>query len=202
MKRSGSVALTGGIACGKSEAASFLAAAGVPVLDTDAVGHELLSPDHWIFEKLVQTFGRGCLDAHEAGIDRKKLGAIVFRDAEARATLNAIMHPVIYRRVDEWLDEALDRQTHAVVMIPLLYETGAESRFETVLVVASNDAIVRSRLAARGLNAEEIELRLAAQLPLSEKVSRAHGVIWNNEDLETLKGNTMRVWRAAVLGKE
>jgi dephospho-CoA kinase len=199
----GVIGLTGGIACGKSEAAAVLRAEGVPVLDTDAVAHALLQPGHAVFESVVAAFGRGYLT--DAGdIDRRKLGGFVFADDEARAKLNGIMHPEIYRVSAVWVSEQKARHAWVVVMVPLLYETGAEKRFERVIVVAADEEIMMRRMSARGWSHDEATARLRAQLPVAEKVCRADAVIWNNGDLAALKDEVLRIWRQLVLqaGKE
>lgn len=201
MKRDGAIALTGGIACGKSEVAGFLARLGVPVLDTDMVGHRLLEPGQDVHERVVSEFGRGILRA-EGGIDRRVLGAIVFADAAARARLNAIVHPSVYHEVDRWLAGVLTGSSRAVAMIPLLFETGAEKHFESVIVVASDEDHVLSRLQARGLTHEQARQRIAAQWPVGEKVARADAVIWNNGSLADLEKETLKIWSKLEPGKE
>lgn len=191
------IALTGGIACGKSEVAGILKSGGIPVIDTDAVAHSLLQPGQPVFEKVKNVFGNKC-ESPEGGIDRKKLGAIVFSDPEARGQLNAIMHPVIYEKVRDWLaDQA---KPHAVAMIPLLYETGVAKDFEKVLVVASDEEHALRRMHARGWTDAEARARVAAQWPVAEKVRRADAVIYNNDDLEALKGETWKAWKKITEG--
>jgi len=193
------VALTGGIACGKSEVASILQAGGVPVIDSDLLARELLAPGHRIHERVIAAFGHAALGA-EGGIDRKKLAALVFGDAGARETLNGIMHPEIYERIFEWLG----RQTAAaaVAMIPLLYETGADATFDRVVVVAADQAQAMRRMLARGWSEQEARARMAAQWPVEEKVRRADAVIYNNHDLNHLKGETWKIWKQVTEGKE
>lgn len=192
------VALTGGIACGKSEVAGILRAGGVPVIDSDALAHELLVPGHRIYEQVQVAFGGEAASA-EGGIDRKKLAALVFGDAGARAKLNAIMHPEIYRRIFAWLAE--QSASHAVAMIPLLFETEAAEKFDRVLVVAADEAHAVRRMKARGWSEDEARARMAAQWPVAEKVRRADAVIYNNDDLSVLKGETWKAWKKITEGK-
>lgn len=198
MKRAGAIGLTGGIACGKSEVAGVLMAEGIPVYDTDAAAHALLEPGHWVYEKVVQEFGRAYLRA-EGGIDRRKLGSLVFGDAERREALNTIMHPVIFDMMQTWLDDRLSRVDHAVAMVPLMYETGADRFVEKVLVVAADEAKVLERLRNRGLSAPEARARIASQMPLADKIARAHAVIWNNEDLPALKKSVLEIWNSKII---
>jgi dephospho-CoA kinase len=197
----GAVALTGGIACGKSEVAGILRERGVPVLDTDAVGHQLLVPGHAAFEQVLSVFGHGILD-DEGAIDRRKLGALVFADGEARDRLNAILHPAIYYETFAWLAEQLATHRHAVAMVPLLFETGADKRFEKVIAVAADEDIMMRRMRMRGWTDDEARARMKAQMSPREKVRRADVVIWNNEDLPSLKARALEAWVELTEGKE
>jgi len=198
MKRPGAIGLTGGIACGKSETAGVLRSEGIPVYDTDVAAHALLEPGHWVYEKVVQVFGRHYVRA-EGGIDRRKLGELVFRDSGQREILNQIMHPVIFKAMLEWLDDQLTRVDHAVVMVPLLYETGAEKYVEKVLVIAADEERVIERLRNRGLTREEAMARINSQMPLAEKIRRADAVIWNNDDVSALRKTVVEIWKDKIL---
>jgi dephospho-CoA kinase len=195
------VAITGGIACGKSEVAGCLRADGVPVLDTDAIAHALLTPGHAVFERVVATFGCAYLNK-EGGLDRRRLGEHVFRDASARGALNAIMHPVIYDEVFAWINQQRSEHPCVAVVVPLLYETGMAHKFDRVLVVAADEDVAMRRMFARGWTVSEARDRLNAQLPLAEKTPRADAVIWNNEDLPSLHARALEAWRAITEGKE
>jgi len=201
MKQNGAIGLTGGIACGKSTVAEILQRDGIPVLDTDAVAHNLLRPDHWMFEKVIQQFGSEFVSA-EGLIDRRKLGNHIFANAADRERLNAIMHPEIFSVMHRWLNEQLNKCRHALVIVPLLYEAAVEGDFEKVLVVAAEEKVVMNRMRARGLTEMQARLRIQSQLPLEDKVTRADGVIWNNGDLTSLMIETRRIWNKTILGKE
>ncbi len=195
------IALTGGIACGKSEVAGILSGMGVPVLDTDQVGHELLHPGHAIFEKVISVFGRDIVNS-EGLIDRRRLGRIVFAGDEARERLNALLHPAIYQEAFSWLASHRAGHSHAVVMVPLLYETAAEKKFDRVIVVAAREDLMLRRMRMRGWTDEEAKARMKAQISLREKIRRADVVIYNNEDLPSLKTRTLDAWRLVTEGKE
>jgi len=198
MKRRGAIGLTGGIACGKSEVAGVLRDEGIPVYDTDTAAHALLEPGHWVYEKIIQEFGLEYVRP-EGGIDRRKLGELVFHDSAQREKLNQIMHPVIFKTMLEWLDDQLTRVDHAVVMVPLLFETGAEKYVEKVMVIAADEQRVFERLRNRGLTREDALARINSQLPLTEKVRRADAVIWNNDDLSALKKSVVEIWNNKIL---
>jgi dephospho-CoA kinase len=200
MKRIRVIGLTGGVGCGKSTVAQILIRLGVPVLDTDAVAHELLKPGSPVLERVISEFGEMYRDGD--GLDRRKLGQRVFADRDALRRLNALMHPEVFRQMHLWLEQTLTGHEQAVVMIPLLFETGAERWCDTVVTVAADEKLVLERLVGRGWTEAEARARMAAQLPLAEKVSRADVVIWNNEGLDALSQATMKFWNTMQCGKE
>jgi dephospho-CoA kinase len=181
------VALTGGIATGKSHCLRTFAALGVPVIDADVLAHEAMSPDSAAGLAVVARFGPGVL-ATDGRIDRLALGRIVFADTAARHDLEAIIHPLVYARIRSWLEKLAEQHatagaaaTHplvAIADIPLLYETGHAADFDRVVVVACDPQIQLGRLLARGgLTEGEARLRIASQMPLEEKIARADYVL-------------------------
>lgn len=179
-----SIGLTGGIACGKSEVQKHLIRLGVPVLDTDRVAHELLRPGTEQVAAIRETFGEGVLTA-EGGVDRSRLGKIVFGDEAARQRLNGIMHPAIRAIWLEWLEAR--RDVWAVVSIPLLYETGAEIHFDGVLCVWAPESLMKSRLLKRGLSPDEAARRIRAQWPVDRKAKLATWTLQNQSTLAHLR---------------
>ena len=200
MKRVRVIGLTGGVGCGKSTVAQIITRLGVPVLDTDAVAHELLLPGSPVLERVISEFGETYRNGN--GLDRRKLGKRVFADRKALERLNALMHPDVFQRMHQWLEETLAAHEQAVVMIPLLFETGAERWCDAVITVAADEHVVLQRLADRGWTETEARARMAAQLPLAEKVRRADAVIWNNEGLDALSQAVMKIWNTMQCGKE
>jgi dephospho-CoA kinase len=170
------VALTGGIATGKSWVLRRFSHHGIPTIDADTLAHAVLAPGTRGAERILDRFGEG-VRAAEGGIDRKALGALVFRDEAARRELEAIVHPAVYEGIAAWY-AALPPVAFAVADIPLLYETGRDSAFDAVVVTACEpDEQVRRLRARDGLSAEEARQRISAQLPVEEKVRRADHVI-------------------------
>jgi dephospho-CoA kinase len=171
------VALTGGIATGKSHVRARLEALGVPTSDADALARAVVAPGTPGFEEVVRAFGHGILDG-SGEIDRRKLGAIVFSDPARRQTLEAIVHPAVRRATDEWFAGLPDGTPFAVADIPLLYETGRDRDFDTVIVTAVDPEIQVRRVVHRDrLTEAEAQQRVAAQMPIGEKVQRADYVI-------------------------
>jgi dephospho-CoA kinase len=181
------VALTGGIATGKSYVRGRLAALGTPTLDADRLAREAVAPGSPGFHAVVARFGSGVV-APDGTLDRARLAAIVFADEAARHDLEAIVHPVVYANIEAWL-AALAAQVPApplaVVDIPLLFETGRTGAFDAVVVVACAPALQVARVMARdGATEAEARRRLAAQWPIEEKVRRADLVIRTDGSFE------------------
>jgi dephospho-CoA kinase len=178
MKR---VALTGGIATGKSVVRGELERLGVPTIDADVLARDVVAPGTPGLAAIVARFGDGVLDDRRE-LDRRKLGATVFADEEARRDLERIVHPAVRAVIDAWLD-SMERQkkTIAVAVIPLLYETGREHEFDVVVTTACvADEQLRRVMARDGLSELQAKQRIAAQLSTEEKVSRADYTIWTD----------------------
>lgn len=177
--------LTGGIASGKSTVARRLRELGVPVVDADAIAREVVEPGTPALEEIVASFGAVVLDP-DGRLDRKALAARVFGDDAARKTLEAIVHPRVAERTRErfaQLEAAGERL--AVYDVPLLVEKGLHAVFRPVVVVAlSEEEQIRRAIARDGATEAEVRARIAAQLPLAEKVAVADHVIDNAGSVE------------------
>ena len=187
MKR---IALTGGIACGKSTLADLLSEGGCEVLDTDALVHALEAAGGAAVAPIVAAFGTG-VQAADGGIDRLRLGQHVFTDDAARLRLNGIVHPLVRSELTRWL--AIPARLPKVAVIPLLFEVGWDAGWDAVVCVACLEAEQLRRLRARGLSEAAARARIAAQLPLAEKVRRASQVVWNDGDLNALRREALRL---------
>ncbi len=171
------VALTGGIATGKSHVTSRLRAAGIAVIDADVLSRDVVAPGTPGLAAIVDRFGAEMVRA-EGLLDRARLGALVFRDDAARHDLEAIVHPAVRRGIEAFFSTLPTGTEFAVADIPLLYETRRERYFDQVIVVACAPALQADRVMARdGLSRADAERRIAAQLPIEEKVRRADFVI-------------------------
>jgi dephospho-CoA kinase len=187
VKASSHIGLTGGIACGKSTLAAGLRARGWHVIDTDAIAHQVLAAGTETWKIVVDAFGPSILQPDQS-IDRKVLGRLVFADPQQRAKLNEITHPAI-RSV--WQHEREERaRTHPTqslaVMIPLLFECALEQAFPAVWCVGASRRTQVSRLRARGLSGAEAEQRLNSQMPVADKMARAHVAFWGEGTPATL----------------
>jgi dephospho-CoA kinase len=188
------VGITGSIASGKSTVARRLKDRGIPVIDLDKVGHEVLRKRHEAFEPVLEAFGEGIL-GRDGEIDRRKLGALVFSDAAARERLNQIVHPRIRdeeaRRVGAMAEAG---EAAVATEAALLIETGQRDRFDFFVVVGCAPEIQIARLMQRdGCSEEEARRRIGAQLSFEEKKASADWVIDTSGDRETTLAETDRL---------
>lgn len=172
------IALTGGIATGKSYVLDRFRRHGVPVLDADTLAHGVMAPGTEATAAIAARFGAGVIGP-DGAVDRRQLAPIVFADEHARRDLEAIVHPAVYRAIGAGLRafERLGDSPLVVVDVPLLYETGHASDFDRVIVTAAPVDVQVRRLVARGLTADDARRRIAAQRTTEEKTSRADFVV-------------------------
>jgi dephospho-CoA kinase len=172
------VALTGGIATGKTYVLDRFRERGVPCLDADALAHGVEAAGTEATAAIAARFGAAVLAA-DGSVDRARLGPIVFADPAARRELEAIVHPAVYRAIAAGLRAFELTGTHrfAIVDVPLLFESGANGRFDRVIVTACPVEMQIARLEARGISGEAARLRLAAQWPTERKVAGADFVV-------------------------
>ena len=171
------LAVTGGVATGKSTVLAALAAKGVATIDLDRLCRELVEPGRPELERIRQEFGAEFVPGGR--LDRARLRGLISRDEGARRRLSAILHPPVIQLMEERLAElAAQGQSVAAVEVALLFEGGLEGRFDAVIVAACPRESALARLVARsGMSREEAELLFSAQLPLEEKVARADYVV-------------------------
>ena len=176
------IGLTGGIAAGKSEALAAFERLGAATLSSDAVVHELLESEP-LQGRLVERWGPEVVTAE--GVDRAKIGEIVFADPEQLTWLEAQIHPLVQRRTAEWLFSLPEGTEVAVVEVPLLFEAGSDGVFDTTVAVVTADEVRRERAAARGHAL--VDEREARQLTQTEKAERAEHVVANDGSVEDLE---------------
>jgi dephospho-CoA kinase len=171
--------LTGGIATGKSYVLIRFAAAGVPTLDADHLAHDAQAPGGPAWQAIRDSFGAEMFD--ERGyLDRPKLGALVFADAQALATLNRLVHPHVRAAITTWFANLAPTTPFGIVAIPLFYEVPRTEVFDQIIVTACDASHQLARVVARGLTEQQARLRIDAQLPTDVKVQRADHVIWTD----------------------
>lgn len=171
------VALTGGIATGKSHVRVRLERLGVPTIDADRLARDAVAPGSTGLAAVVRRFGTEVCDA-DGTLNRKKVGVIVFHDPQARRDLEQIVHPYVREMTERWFASLDPRVPFAVADIPLLFEGHREPDFDAVIVTACEPATQLHRLMARdGLAEPDARQRIAAQWPLQDKIARADYVI-------------------------
>jgi dephospho-CoA kinase len=174
MKR---IALTGGIATGKSYVAARLREAGVPVVDADVLARAAVAPGTPGLAAVRDRFGAGVITP-DGALDRPRLADIVFHDEQARRDLEAIVHPAVRTRTEEFFAALPAATPFAVADIPLLFETGRDRDFDLVIVAVCSEAMQIDRVMARdGATRAQAEARVRAQMPIRDKARRAHFVI-------------------------
>lgn len=190
------VALTGGIATGKSFCLGVFATLGAATIDADILAREAVAPGSPGLAKVLGRFGPGVLRG-DGTLDRAALGSVVFADRAARADLEAIIHPEVYRRIGEWYANLPAGTRVAIADIPLLFETGHQHQFERVIVCACAPAEQIRRIMVRDkLSAPEARARLAAQWPIEEKVARADYVIRTDGLMDETRELVREVYRS------
>ena len=193
------VGLTGGIGSGKSAVSRQLASYGAVVVDADLVAREVVAVGTPGLAAVVEAFGLQVLQ-EDGSLDRAALGRVVFADRDALARLNAITHPRIAERTGELFRQAAEQGAHVVVHdVALLVENGLSRSYDAVVVVAASPQTQLDRLVRlRGMAADEARARIAAQLPLEDKLAVATHVIQNDGPLEGLAPQVERVWASLL----
>ena len=202
------VGLTGGIAAGKSVVGEMFVGHGARLVQADRIAHSLMQPGQPVYNEVVRHFGREILNP-DGSVNRAKLAEVAFGPATApegqRASrieeLNRIVHPVVIRSQDEWMNVMGRQDPHAVAIVEaaLILEAGAGERFDRLIVVTCNRDQRAARFAARQkidleTARQEVARRMAAQLPDEEKIKAADYVIDNSGTLEHTREQVMQVW--------
>jgi dephospho-CoA kinase len=189
------IGLTGNIASGKSTVAARLAAKGAHVIDADQLARDAVAPGTPALTAILERWGPGVGSAAK-GLDRAALRQIVFRDAAARAELDAIVHPAIAALRESALDRARAAGTQIVVCdIPQLFEAGLEDTVQEIVLVDAPAAHRRARLHAhRALTGDDADAMIAAQMPSERKRARAHHVIENSGTVDELHAKVDALW--------
>jgi len=194
------VALTGGVASGKSTVLEMFMRLGAFGIDCDVLSREALRPCTSAWWSVVKAFGKDIL-RKDLEIDRPKLREIVFSDEEKRRTLERIVHPEVWRMLKERLNaiktltEATEKRGVLVVVdVPLLFELGMQSEFERVIVVYASEAVRLRRLLQRGFSREIAMKIMRAQMPLEEKAKQADFVIYNEDSMEETEKEVRKIF--------
>ena len=193
------VGLTGGIATGKSTVSEIFRHLGCVVIDADVLAREVVAPGEPAYAAIVAEFGPGVLQG-DGTLDRKKLGAIVFADPERRGRLEAITHPRIRERFAIRLEELVEREFAGIVLFdaPVMIESGNYRNMDRLVVVITDAATQRARALERDGDREDLERRIASQMPLTEKARLADYVVDNSGGREATIAEVRRVHQALL----
>jgi dephospho-CoA kinase len=187
------IGLTGGVGMGKTTAANFFAGRGLPIIDTDELARELVEPGQPALAEIRKVFGDSVIDG-PGRLRRDEVAKAVFADVLKRQQLEGILHPRIR---EAWLAQVEkfrgEGRAAAMVVIPLLFETGAEKAFTHIVCVACSPGTQRARLARRGWGEDQIEQRIAAQWPTEKKIAAAQFVIWSEGGIEVHQAQVDRI---------
>jgi dephospho-CoA kinase len=191
------VGLTGGIASGKSTVGRMFEELGCKVIDADRITRQLFEPGHPVNAAVAEAFGRAVV-ASDGSIDRRVLGEIVFENQELREKLNSLVHPAIIRRQAEFLAQVAAESPHAIGIVEaaLMIEAGTYKNYDKLIVVVSSTDTQRRRLRERsGLTPEQIDSRIASQMPMEDKTRFADFVIDNSGDMTATRQQVEAVHR-------
>ena len=185
------IAITGGIAAGKSTVCQILREFGAYVVDADEIVHRLLSPQTTVGQKVIELLGPDVVVGNQ--IDRRKVSEIVFSNPKKLRALEAILHPAVKQIINQEYQTINKKETYPffVAEIPLLYEIGMEDEFETIIAVICDEKIARNR----SKSFDNFEPRSSQQLPSSIKAAKADFVITNNGDLNMLRTSVQKLFQ-------
>jgi len=191
------VGLTGGLASGKSFVGHALVELGCHLIEADRLGHEVLSPGGEAYDGVVREFGTGILD-FDGKINRKRLAGEVFGKPDRLAILNGLVHPPVFRREQDLIDEyeRVDPGGITLVEAAILIETGSHKRFDRLILVVCDEAIQLERACERGAEREEALARIQRQMPVAEKRIFADYVIDTSGSVEETLRQTREVYDA------
>lgn len=188
------IGITGGVGMGKSTTAKLLREQGVPVVDSDDLARRVVAAGEPALAEIADTFGAEFLNA-KCQLDRGKMAGHIFGNDAERKKLEAIIHPRVRERwmvqMETW---RADNIPLGVVVIPLLFEVGAEGEFDSVICIACTANTQRERLHAREWDDVQIDARIAAQMEVTRKIKHADQVVWTEGDISLLREQLQRIF--------
>jgi len=196
------IGVTGSFGTGKSTVARMFGRLGAVVLDADTVSHRLMEPKRLAWRQIVKAFGADILNDDQT-VNRRRLAAIVFSDAQRRKELEAVLHPKVLRELRHQVHRLRrSRRTRAVVLdVPLLLEAGGKGLADALVVVTAPPAVQRERLAQKyGWPEDELRARIAAQWDVSAKVALADHVVDNKGSVDATRTQVKRIWSQLLAG--
>ena len=190
------VALTGGIGSGKSEVSALFSEWGAYIFDADTIAKQILNKNKTAQKELILEFGSDIISA-EGIIDKKKLSRVAFQNEFNQLKLNTIIHPYVFKEIDLCFENVLKNRKHEIFIVnaALIYESGADTHMDYVIVITSHLKVRTERVMKRGdLNREEFLKRVDLQWPEKDKIDMADFIIYNNETKDKLRKEAKKVY--------
>jgi dephospho-CoA kinase len=189
------IAITGGIASGKSTVCRFFQELGAYVVNADAIVHQLLNPDTDLGQQIVREFGPEIIVNGQ--ISRKMLADRTFKNPEKLKRLEGLLHPGVHQKISELYKKACNESVYSsfIVEVPLLFEVGSETNYDVVIAVLSNEEQAKLRFEKAGFQKTEYDLRMKRQLKPEIKATKSHFIISNNGSLEELRNEVIKLNR-------
>ncbi|MFN3396268.1 MAG: dephospho-CoA kinase [Thermodesulfovibrionales bacterium] len=183
------IGLTGNYGMGKSTVAGLFREAGAVTLDLDDVVDELLNEDA-VIERIVEILGGSVLS--EGRLNRPKIAEIIFTDREKRELLEGLLHPLVIKRMKEFLKK-VDKRKVIIIEIPLLFERQYEGEFDKTITVYTDEGLALKRLEGKGIKREDALMRLQAQMSIEEKIGRSDFAINNNGTIDETRQQVLHI---------
>jgi len=195
MLRLKKIAITGGVASGKTSVCQFFEELGAYVVNADAIVHELLKPDTALGQQVIRQFGHEIIKNGQ--ISRRIIAEKAFKDPKQLQKLEELLHPAVLQKIEGLYTTACNKGSYSsfVVEIPLLFEIGAEPFYDVVVAVLSDEAQARRRFEQAGFQKTEYDLRMSRQLKPEQKATKSHYTIQNNGSLEDLRREVIKLNR-------
>jgi dephospho-CoA kinase len=187
------IGLTGNYGMGKSTVLSMFEKLGAAILDTDKIVESLLTEKD-VLEKIRGLLDDKILDEN-GSLNKRKVADLIFKNNKLRYLLENILHPLVFERIDFFLDKINKKDEIILIAVPLLYERGYEERFNRTITVYTQEETALNRLEKEGITREEALLRLKAQLPIEEKTRRSDFAIDNNGIIEETMSQVKKIYK-------
>lgn len=192
------IAITGGVASGKTSVCRFFKELGAYVVSADAISHELLKPDTDLGQQVIRQLGSEIVKNGQ--ISRRILAEKAFKDPQQLKKLEELLHPEVLRKIGELYEEACKKgdYTAFVVEIPLLFEIGAEAFYNVIVTVIAEEAVAKNRFEKAGFQKTEYDLRMSRQLKPEQKAAQSHYILQNFGSLEQLREQVIQLNQAIL----
>jgi len=193
------IGLTGNYGMGKSTAASMFRELGAIVIDTDDIVRELLK-DASVSDEIKSAFGDEIM--LDGSVNKKMLADAVFGRSDSRISLENILHPKVFKKIEEEIKKIQGNSTPSVVVIeaPVIFERGYQNRFDRIITVFTSEEVAISRLGEKGVPEEDARKRLNSQFPIEMKISKADYTIDNGKDIENTRRQVEETFKILMLG--